>query len=372
MSRTRPSPFRRPIRAAVLALAVGLLAACGEEPPVVIGAILPLSGPGISVGVDIRDGLALGVEEVNERGGINGRPLVLAVEDGAGDEEASRAAWEAIVSGASGGDDPLVVLAGTSALSLSLKPLAEEQNRLLVGLVATAPALTENARSVYRYWPTAEQELPVLTSVLPRDAQTLVVYYLDDAYGNAVFDRTKARLAETDMRIAGVAFPLAVTDFTTLVSAASQGDAVLVVGFAPHIRGVLGALEAQGYDGPIAATTTATLPEVVSDPAADGVHVVAPAIFNRNFVFADEIRVRYEARHGKPFNHYVANGYDIIVMLAGLLDGRVADERTLRAQLESGFRYSGLFGNVSLASGARDIDFPLFPARIRKGELVYR
>jgi branched-chain amino acid transport system substrate-binding protein len=351
----------------VLLMAVAaFVAGCDGDPPITIGAVLPLSGPGASVGEDIRDGLDLAIKRVNDQGGINGRPLVLSVQDGAGGPQA---AWDSILAEA---QEPLLTVAGTSGVSMALKPVAEDRERILFGLVATAPALTEGAEWVFRYWPTAEQELPVMTSVLPDDVGGVVVYYLDDAYGQSVYRNVREVFTGTEVVVTGVPFAGNDTAFGALVEAGQAADVAVVIGFSPHIRGVFSALRDSGYSGVILSTTTATLPEVVSDPVSEDVLVVAPAIFNRNFRFVDDVKRLYESLHGRPFNQYVANGYDLIMMLAGLLDGTPADRDALREQLRKGFVYSGVFGNVTLLAGAQDIAFPLFPARIRDGEIVYR
>lgn len=364
--------MRRHIRMPGMALAglvcAGLIA-CEDQPGLVIGAVLPMSGPAGGIGADIRDGLVLGLEDVNATGGPGGRTVMLLIEDGAGSPEAALSAYASV---RSADRPPTVMVAGTSALSMTLKARAEADGQLLFGLVATVPELTRDARSVYRYWPTAEQELPVMTETLPTDVEHVNVVYLNDAYGTSVFDQVKARLSAQGTAVNGLSFEVSGTDFPALAAGAPAADAAIVVGFAGHIRAALAALAEAGHDGPVVSTTTATLPEVVSDPAADGVFVVAPAIYNPNYVFADEVRSRFEARFERPFNQYAANGYDFAVMIAGLLEGGEISAEALRDRLRDGFLYSGLFGNVSLDAGAQDLDFPLFPARISDGRLIYR
>ena len=51
------------------------------EEPIKIGAILSLNGAGSRTGEDIKDGLLLAVDEIDSRGGINGRKIELIIED---------------------------------------------------------------------------------------------------------------------------------------------------------------------------------------------------------------------------------------------------------------------------------------------------
>ena len=75
----------------ILAFALFIVAACGSQEPegvrgvsdseIVLGTHLDLSGPLVAWGEGVRNGLILAVEETNARGGVNGRKLILKVED---------------------------------------------------------------------------------------------------------------------------------------------------------------------------------------------------------------------------------------------------------------------------------------------------
>jgi branched-chain amino acid transport system substrate-binding protein len=53
--------------------------------PIKIGAILPLTGKYAYIGEAEKNGLNMAIEEINSKGGINGRRLVLVIEDNQGD-----------------------------------------------------------------------------------------------------------------------------------------------------------------------------------------------------------------------------------------------------------------------------------------------
>jgi ABC-type branched-subunit amino acid transport system substrate-binding protein len=64
-----------------------------DEPAVQIGALVPLSQPGwVEAGRHLLAGLELGVAEVNDAGGIGGRPLELVIRDTAADPQRATAA----------------------------------------------------------------------------------------------------------------------------------------------------------------------------------------------------------------------------------------------------------------------------------------
>lgn len=62
-------------------LMIGILASCTAQKPIVIGFSAGLTGSASEMGVSGRNGLELAVEEINESGGINGRPVEVHIKD---------------------------------------------------------------------------------------------------------------------------------------------------------------------------------------------------------------------------------------------------------------------------------------------------
>ncbi|MBF0258119.1 MAG: amino acid ABC transporter substrate-binding protein [Desulfamplus sp.] len=352
-----------------------ILSCTRDEPPVVIGAALTLSGPGLYAGEEVRDGLLLAADEINQQGGINGRKIQIMVRNAVASDNAAQEVFTELERA-----NPLVIVSCLSFLSMKLAPIAEEKRRLLVGLVATVPALTQGRDWVYRYWTTAEHEAPPITKLFfdikndvdEIDDAKLGIIYMDDAYGSSVFKDMANRCKEKEIEVVPSSFSSDSKDFSANVNAVKDTKAVAVIGFDVHIIRILKALRAVGYKGDIISTTTATLPSVTSIPESNDLHVTAPAIYNKNYPFADKVKKHYEEIYNKPFTQYSANGYDFIYILIGLLEDKPMTQETVKALFEKGFVYSGVFGNIELQKGEKDILFPLFSAQIRNGEIIYK
>jgi len=65
--------------------------------PIVIGMIVPLSGSSAAGGPNMKNGAALAVSEINQKGGVDGRNLILIVQDGACDAKTAAAAANKLV-----------------------------------------------------------------------------------------------------------------------------------------------------------------------------------------------------------------------------------------------------------------------------------
>lgn len=64
-----------------------LLVSCSQKEPIQIGFVGTLSGPNSSIGIAMRDGILLKIDEVNSQGGINGQMIELIIEDDKNDAE---------------------------------------------------------------------------------------------------------------------------------------------------------------------------------------------------------------------------------------------------------------------------------------------
>ena len=89
--------MRRPLLTGIVALSTALaVVPTGGgtmEPPIKIGVIEPLSGPVAASGNYVRMGAEIARDWINARGGVNGRPLRLLIEDDKSDpREAAGAA----------------------------------------------------------------------------------------------------------------------------------------------------------------------------------------------------------------------------------------------------------------------------------------
>lgn len=364
-----PSALRRIVAAPAILVAGLLLTACQEQRSVSIAALLPLSGPAAYVGEEVRDGLILAIEEINQRGGIGGHPAELVIGD---TSDPARTIDD--VYAAATASDPLFVVTGTSAAGLAVKPLAEADERPMFGLVATAPELTQDSRWVYRYWISAHEEVPPIAHSLPAASGLRVgVAYLDDPFGRTIFEEVRHHVdGDTTGLLLGQPFALGESDFARVVAPLVDRDRLILVGFDSHLRALLQAIREVQYAGQTVMVTTGSLPTVTALPEADGIHVTAPAIYNQAFDFAAGTARRYENRFDRPFSHYAANAYDLAILVSQALEGQEPTRESLTAFLAGGFTFSGVFGTVTLAAGGHDFGFPLFAGTIRDGRIVYQ
>ncbi|MBD5607466.1 MAG: ABC transporter substrate-binding protein, partial [Desulfovibrio sp.] len=135
-----------------LCLVVSLAAFVARADDIKIGLMCPLTGKWASEGQDMKNIVSLLVDETNAKGGVNGRPIKLVVEDDAGDPRAAALAAQKLASAG------VVAVIGTygSAVTEASQNILDEAGVVQIGTGSTSVRLTEKG-------------LPLFFRTCPRD-----------------------------------------------------------------------------------------------------------------------------------------------------------------------------------------------------------
>jgi len=138
--------FRR-VPAALPLLLLALAAAGRAAEPIKLGEIESLTGKEAAFGQSSHRGIQMAVDEINARGGVLGRPLVIVVED-----NQSRPGDSATITKKLVGRDKVVAVlnGGTSSTCLECAPICQTARIPFVATTATAPEVTEKRDYVFR------------------------------------------------------------------------------------------------------------------------------------------------------------------------------------------------------------------------------
>jgi branched-chain amino acid transport system substrate-binding protein len=128
----------------------GVLAFAGgkaDPDTIVIGSILPLSGPVAAYGEQARNGMNLAVEEINASGGIGGRKLKIVYEDDQARPEQTAGAFKRLVSRYKA---PAIIGSITSACTQAIAALAQSRRTVLLVPASTVVSITDAGDYVFR------------------------------------------------------------------------------------------------------------------------------------------------------------------------------------------------------------------------------
>lgn len=291
--------------AAVVVLVILAAGACAPGPPehVRLGLVAPLQGERAYLGREVRAGVELAVEDLNDAGGLLGRPVELVVEDDSDlidlPAELADLAERARVSAVIGPEAPGILLGPRSPLS----------RRDVPALLATAfgGRLTDAATTVVRTVPSARDQGLALARwfVEVRSTAAVAVLVADAVEGRVAGDALVSGLQDGGVEVpAVVAADPDAPDLGPAVAnlrrRAPEVGAVLLWAPPPAAARATVAVRAQRWDVQVAVPASAFVGEYRSLARAASEGVVLPFPFRASW-FGPEMErwlVRWSREQG--------------------------------------------------------------------------
>jgi len=235
--------------ATTLALAAACALAQSKAPPqgvgkdeIVVGSIQDLSGPIAGFGKQVRNGMLLRVDEINEQGGINGRKVKLIVEDSAYDPKKAVLAAQKLVN-----QDKIFIMVGHigTAQNLAAMPVQFEKNVINFYPVTAAREMYEPFnRLKYSFAATYFDQMRGAVPKLVKDkgAKKVCTMYQDDEFGLEVVRGGEAGLKTIGMEfVEKTSYKRGATDFSSQVARMKAAGCDFVV-LGTIIRETIGAI----------------------------------------------------------------------------------------------------------------------------------
>lgn len=232
---------------AILALAAGAATAQNanqgvSKNEIVLGSIQDLSGPIAGFGKQVRLGMLLRVEEINEQGGINGRKIKLIVEDSSYDPKKAVLAAQKLVN-----QDKIFAMVGHigTAQNMAAMPVQFEKNVINFFPVTAAREMYEPFhRLKYSFAATYYEQMrsAVPKLVKEKGAKKVCTMYQDDEFGLEVMRGAEAGLKSINMELGEkTSYKRGATDFSSQVARLKSSGCDMVV-LGTIIRETIGAI----------------------------------------------------------------------------------------------------------------------------------
>ena len=197
---------------------------------ILIGSIQDLSGPIAGFGKQVRLGMLLRVDEINEQGGINGRKLKLLVEDSAYDPKKAVLAAQKLVN-----QDKIFLMAGHigTAQNNAAMPVQFEKNVINFMPVTAAREMYEPFhRLKYSFAVTYYDQMRTFLPKMVKDkgVKKPCTIYQDDEFGLEVVRGAEAGLKGIGMEfVEKTSYKRGATDFSSQVARMKAAECDLVV-----------------------------------------------------------------------------------------------------------------------------------------------
>ena len=118
-----------------------------------IGAIVFLTGNQSTLGSEVNNAFNIAMEDINKKGGLNGKKVQLIVEDSKDLPKDGIMAFNKLVMD----KIPIIITTG-DVVSLSIAPIANKDSVILLTTIAAGSEITQNGEWVYRVWIQAERQ----------------------------------------------------------------------------------------------------------------------------------------------------------------------------------------------------------------------
>lgn len=329
------------VLAAVAAVALGLslapapLRAAGE--PILIGVSGPLTGPNAQYGAQWKVGFDLALEEINGRGGIDGRPLAYQFEDSQSDPKQAVAIAQKFVA-----DKRIVLEIGdfSSPASMAASPIYQRAGLVQLGFTNSHPDFTKGGDFMWSNSISQAEEQPLLAefTVQGLGLKRLAVLHLNTDWGRTSKDHFVRRARELGAEVVVTEGYLPEEkDFrSTLVRVRDANpDGVVLISY--YADGALIARQVQqvGLRQPLVAVSSVYSPKLIElgGEAVNGMYTTSsffpddPRPEVRSFV------ERYKAKYGVEPDAFAARAYDVIVLAAAAIKEGGTDRRAIRDAL---------------------------------------
>lgn len=306
--------------AALVACSASALAQQPAGAPVVVGAIMSLTGPLAPIGLPERDGARLAMKLINEAGGIKGRPLQILFEDDGSSPDAAVSKANSLIF-----DKKVKALIGVTGLAATVATgaLTSQQKMLQVANSGIGPAVELERKCVFHVTPAQELNARSLLQYAKKAVGAKRAGLLHDAgFGQSVAISLAKLAGEYGIEIVATEkFEIGANDTIAQASKikAAKPDVVLIV------------------------TTSATpfrnvrqvrmgVPVLAAHPAAPYDVVKAMGDGAEGVVFADfliaedplphqkEFVAAFQKEYGRMPKNFDAGGYDRVRVVAGALE----------------------------------------------------
>lgn len=222
--------------------------------PILIGAALAETSNLALLGQEQKEGVRLAEELINARGGVNGRPIKILVQDTSGDEAGAVNAFQALIGAGVVG----IVGPGLSQQAFAADEIAEQAKVPVIGPSNTAKGIPEIGDYIARVSAPVAIVAPLAIEEALKADPTIklaaVAYAQNDAFSTSETKTFQESLKAKSIEIATVqTFQTTDTDFTSQVNniLAKKPQLVVISGLITDAGNLVRQLRELGYKGTV-------------------------------------------------------------------------------------------------------------------------
>ena len=347
-----------------------------------IGLLLSQTGPLSSYGVPMKSAAEYAAKVVNDGGGINGKKLVVVVEDDTSNPTTFLNGLNRLIESAK-----VLALVGpiTSGFFQAGAPIVHEAGVSMISPTATAPNLTTGNPEAFRNNPSEDVNIPSLLKLMKTthpEIRTIAVIYDNKEAADKIIGGLYEKLApQVGWEVQGVTtFLSGQLNYSDIVakSLRKKPDVVAVAAHAEDAANVARELRRQGYKNIILGGTPTVSQDYIKigGDAANDTYVVVPYYHGAKTEQNAKFLAGYTKFTGRAtIDPWEASTYECIGMIAQAMQSanvigdpeKAAGERkAVQAKLAATRGYPGLVGKIDFDKD-RVAEKPAVIIRVQNG-----
>ncbi len=328
----------------------GTTAATGE--PIVIGVITSLTGPLAATGGQVAVGVQFAAKEWNDKGGVNGRPVEVVVEDDQSTPNGAVNAYNAVLS-----KDPAFTVGPTfTPLIMPLEPILKDQAKRPMFTSATGTPITKGGDGWFFRQRTNDDKQAAIVATFALETlktQKPGLIYPNNDYGKSGLAVMEAVLAEAGIEFVAVETFNQGTDkdvSAQLNKIKNAGADVLISWTVPTDSGMVNVQTKQvGFEGPILGGPGFGTPEYLklAGDSAEGVYASIDSMAGQSAETADWKASVLAAFPDTPVSFVVSALYDATNIALEQIAAGADSPEALRDAIAAVKDYAGVTGTYS-------------------------
>lgn len=336
----------------VVAALAGCLQTQKKQEEIKIGVIAPLTGDAAIYGNALQKGLDLAKDEINTKGGIQGKNISLIYEDSQADPKTAISAFNKLVS-----VDKVSLIIGDmfSSTTLSVAPLAQKNKIVLFSPTASSEEVPKTGDYVFTIYPSDSYDgkfIADFTLNMIHNKTAAIIYVQADAM-IGVKDAFKKSFNDGGGKIlTEESYAPKTDDFRSILAKIKplKPEVIFIPGYLEEIVKLLTQAKEIGIESQFITISTAYDEKLFSlaNNSAEGLMLSAPFYDPTSkqpeiFAFQESFKKKY----GDTPNVWAAYGYDALNIISYAYNNSMANSMPLNIEISKIRNYPGVTGKTT-------------------------
>lgn len=346
--------------------AILIFTGCGnnqtkKQPETVkLGIVVPLSGNGAVLGTHSKQGAELAVKEINEKGGLLGKQIVLDIQDSKSDPKEGVNIIKKMVDQA---QKPFMVYSIVSGVTMAMRPETESNKIILMAAVGTDKFIPNSSYTIRNYLSAtsvAKFVVPYIHDSLK--FKSLSVFYANNEYSTSVKNAVEQKCSNMGISIQfAQPFDEKVPDYKSLISASidKKTECVFIDGIGTGLGSIVKQIRESGYKGLIISTPLIKFPDVITaaGEAIKGVRYLDFAFEENSSAYnSSEFVTSYRKNYNTDPTNFAFISYEgVKLALSKMNEIKSLNSDTIISAINDVKNYEGVFGPISVYN--REFEF---------------